>query len=69
MKPYKMKVLNCSLLSIMYICSVLYFPLENVVPEMVLHIHYNKPVTVPLTLVHYGKYPALEGSKLVNSAI
>jgi len=37
-------------------CSVLYFPLENIVPEILLRIRYNKPVKVPLTLVHYGKY-------------
>ena len=37
-------------------CSVLYFPLENIVPEILLRIHCNKPVKVPHTLVHYGKY-------------
>ena len=36
--------------------SVLYFPLENIVPEILLRIRCNKPVKVPLTLVHYGKY-------------
>jgi len=40
--------------------SVLYFPLENIVsenivPEILLRIHCNKPVKVPLILVHYGK--------------
>jgi len=34
---------------------VLYFPLENTVLEIVLHIRYNKPVKVLLTLMHYGK--------------
>jgi len=37
-------------------CSVLYFHLENIVPEILLHIHCNKPVKVRLTLVHYWKY-------------
>ena len=32
--------------------GVLYFPLENIVPEIVLHIRCNKPVKV---LRHYGK--------------
>jgi len=36
--------------------SVLYYPLENMVPEILLHIRCNKPVKVPLTLMHYGKY-------------
>ena len=36
--------------------SVLYIPLENIVPEILLHIRCNKLVKVPLTLVHYGKY-------------
>jgi len=36
--------------------SVLYFPLENIVPEILLRIRCNKPVKVPLTLVHHGKY-------------
>jgi len=36
--------------------SVLYFPLENIAREILLHIRCNKPVKVPLTLVHYGKY-------------
>jgi len=36
--------------------SVLYFPLENIVPEILLRIRCNKPVKVPLTPVHYGKY-------------
>jgi len=36
--------------------SVLYFPLENIVPEILLRIRCNKLVKVPLTLVHYGKY-------------
>jgi len=36
--------------------SVLYFPLENIVQKILLCIHCNKPVKVPLTLVHYGKY-------------
>jgi len=36
--------------------SVLYIPLENIVLEILLHIHCNKPVKVLLTLVHYGKY-------------
>ena len=34
---------------------VLYFPLENIVLEIVLRIHYNKPVKVLLMLMHYGK--------------
>ena len=34
--------------------SVLYFPQENKVPEILLRIHCNKPVKVPLTLMHYG---------------
>jgi len=33
--------------------SVLYFPLTNIVPEIMLCIRCNKPVKVPLTLVHY----------------
>jgi len=36
--------------------SVLYFPLANIVPEILLRIRCNKPVKVPLTLVHYRKY-------------
>jgi len=36
--------------------SVLYIPLENIVPEILLRIRCNKLVKVPLTLVHYGKY-------------
>jgi len=35
--------------------SMLYFLLENVVPEILRHIHCNNPVNVPLTFVHYGK--------------
>jgi len=35
---------------------VLYFPLENIVPEILLRIRCNKPVKVLLMLVHYGKY-------------
>ena len=31
------------------------FSLENIAPEIVVRIRYNKPVKVPLTLVHYGK--------------
>jgi len=36
--------------------SVLYYPLENVVPEILLRIRCNKPVKVPLMLMHYRKY-------------
>ena len=36
--------------------SVLYFPLENIVPEILLHIRCNIPVKVLLMLMHYGKY-------------
>ena len=36
--------------------SVLYFPLENIVPEILLRICCNKPVKVLLTLMHYKKY-------------
>ena len=36
--------------------SVLYFPLENIVPEILLRVRCNKPVKVPLTFVHYGNY-------------
>ena len=32
--------------------GVLYFHLENIVPEIVLHIRYTKPLKV---LIHYGK--------------
>lgn len=35
--------------------SVLYFPPENVVPEIVLCICYDKPVKLLLILVYYGK--------------
>ena len=36
---------------------MLYFPLENIIAsEIVLRTWCNKPVKVPLTLVHYGKY-------------
>jgi len=35
--------------------TVLHFPLENIVPEIVLCICYNKPVKVLLMLMHYGK--------------
>jgi len=41
--------------------SVLYFPLENIVSEILLHIRCNKPVKVPLTLVHYRKYCTWHG--------
>jgi len=56
MKPCKMK--NAELCFIFHSAhSVLYFPLENIVPEILLSICCNKPVKVPLsTLVHYGKY-------------
>lgn len=53
MNPYKMKAPNCAFFSIMRI--VLYFPLEDIVLEIVLCIHYNNPVKVQLLLVHYGK--------------
>jgi len=36
--------------------SVLYYPLENIVPEILLRIRCNKPVKVLLTLMHYRKY-------------
>jgi len=38
--------------------SVLYFPLENIVPEILLRIHYNtnKPVKIPLCSGTTGKY-------------
>jgi len=36
--------------------SVLYFLLENIVPEILLRKRCNKPVKVPFTPVHYGKY-------------
>jgi len=37
--------------------SVLYFPLENIVLDSILlHVCCNKPVKVPLTLMHYEKY-------------
>jgi len=36
--------------------SVLYFPLENIVPEILLRICYNKPVKVLLMLMHYRNY-------------
>jgi len=32
--------------------SELHFPMENIVPKIVLRIYYNK---LPLTLMHYGK--------------
>jgi len=35
--------------------SAIFSP-ENIVSELLHHIHCNKPVKVPLTLVHYGKY-------------
>ena len=35
--------------------SVFFFPRENIVLEIVLHMCYNKPVKVPLTVVHYRK--------------
>jgi len=53
MKPYKMKAPNCGLFSVVHIVLVLYFPLENIVPEIVLHVWYNKTVKVLLTLMHY----------------
>jgi len=36
--------------------SVLYFPLENIIPEILLCIRCHKSVKVPLKLMHYGKY-------------
>jgi len=36
--------------------SVLYFPLESIVLEILFRIRCNKPVKVLLTLVHYRKY-------------
>jgi len=56
MKPYKMKALNCALYSVAHTVCYTYFPLENIVPEILLRICCNKPVKVPLTLVHYEKY-------------
>ena len=53
MNTYKMKAPNCALFSIMRI--VLYFLLKDIVLEIVLCIHYNKPVKVLLMLVHYGE--------------
>ena len=38
----------------MHVCYII-IPLENIVPEIVLQIHYNKPVKVPLMLEYYGK--------------
>ena len=55
MKPCKMKVPNCALFSIAHIVCYI-FPLENIVLEILLRIHCNKPVKVLLTLVHCGKY-------------
>ena len=52
MKPCKMKVPNWPLFSV----CVLYFPLENIIPEILLCIRCHKSVKVPLTLMHYGKY-------------
>ena len=34
--------------------SMLYFPLENIVPEILLRIRCNKPVKVPLSLCTTG---------------
>jgi len=48
-----MKAPNCALFFVM--CIVLYFPLEDIVLEIVLCIHYNKPVKVLLMLVHCGE--------------
>lgn len=54
MTPYKMKLSNCALFSVTHIVCF-FFSLENIVPEIVHHIHYNNPVNVPLTFVRYGK--------------
>jgi len=55
MKPCKMKAQNCALFSIAH--KVCYnFPWKTIVLEIVLHIHYNKPVKVLFMLVHYRKY-------------
>ena len=54
MKPYEMKIAKLCF-SFPNAQSALYFPLENTVPEIVLRIHYNKPVKVLLAFVHYGK--------------
>ena len=55
MKPYEVKVQTVSL--IMH--SVLYLPLEDIVPEILLRIYiyirYSKPVKVLPMLMHYGK--------------
>ena len=54
MKPQKIKVPKlCFIFPNVH--SVLCFPLENIAPETLLRTHYNKPVKVSLTLVHYRK--------------
>jgi len=47
--------------------SVLNFSPENIVPEVLLRIRCNKPVKVPLTLVHYRKYCAQAWSRIKYS--
>jgi len=47
MKPYKMNVPNCSLVSIIYIVCYNYFPLDNTAPETLFCICYNKYSTLP----------------------
>jgi len=42
-----MKALNCALFSVAHV---------YIFPGKLLRIRCNKPVKVPLTLVHYGKY-------------
>jgi len=36
-------------------CAIIIIFHWNIAPEVVLHKRYNKPVKVPITLVHYGK--------------
>jgi len=56
--------------------TALYFPpyifaLENIVPEIELCIRYNKPVEVPLVLVHYGYLALFPGlhAQLLSLAV
>ena len=56
MKPYKMQVVNCALFSIMHIvCDIFPWKIIFIVLEIVLSIHYSKPVKVPLMLMPYRK--------------
>jgi len=50
MKPYK---ITCQILHT--VGCMLQFPLETIVQEILLCIHYNKPVKILLTLMHYRK--------------